>query len=129
MQLFELLRGDRRWGFAEKIDSLLSLREGDDVPDGFLTGEDGAQISIHRVQITRDAQKHYHKRLTEYYVVLSGEGEIELDDERVPVKPGDVIMIPPGTAHALRGEFEIINIVIPPFEADDEYGVESEPGE
>jgi mannose-6-phosphate isomerase-like protein (cupin superfamily) len=86
-----------------------------------ITGADGSDVSIHRVTISRDAQKHYHTRLTEYYVILSGEGEMELGDERVAVKAGDVIMIPPGVAHVARGSFEIINVVSPAFDAADEH--------
>ena len=86
-----------------------------------ITGEDNDLLSVHRVTIRKEARKHYHTRLTEYYIILSGSGEIELDDERVPVKPGDVIMIPPGTRHVARGELEIINIVCPPFDPADEH--------
>lgn len=86
-----------------------------------ITARDKGPASIHRVVIRGEAKLHYHKVQTEYYVVLSGEGDIELDGERHAVEPGDVICIPPGTRHALRGHFEIINVVIPPFDASDEY--------
>lgn len=86
-----------------------------------ITAEDNDLLSIHRVVIKKEAEKHYHKKSTEYYVILSGTGEIELDDERVAVKPGDVVMIPPLTEHVARGNFEIINIVCPPFDPDDEF--------
>ncbi len=91
-----------------------------------ITGADNDLLSVHRVTISKEAQKHYHKRLTEYYVVLSGTGEIELNDDRVPVKPGDVVMIPPLTKHVARGDFEIINIVCPPFDPNDEYLAEGD---
>jgi len=89
-----------------------------------LTAEDNELLSIHRVSIRTEGRKHYHTRLTEYYVILSGTGEIELDDDRVEVKPGDVVMIPPGTRHAARGDFEILNVVCPPFDPEDEHDVE-----
>ncbi len=89
-----------------------------------ITGADNDLVSIHRVRIEGEAKEHYHKKLTEYYVVLSGSGEMELDGRRVPVEPGHVIMISPNTRHALRGHFEIINMVCPPFEEGDEYVVE-----
>ena len=89
-----------------------------------ITGADNDLLSVHRVAIDGKAQVHYHKELTEYYVILEGSGEIILDGERLPVGPDDVIMIPPGTHHALDGEFEIINIVCPPFDPADEHLVE-----
>ena len=89
-----------------------------------ITGEDNDLVSVHRVRIDGEAQKHYHDRLTECYVVLTGMGEIELDDDTVAVEPGDVVYIPPKTQHALRGRFEIINVVAPPFDASDEHVVE-----
>jgi hypothetical protein len=39
-----------------------------------------------------------------------------MDGERRPVRPGDVFLIPAGVPHALRGRFEILNIVTPPFD-------------
>ena len=89
-----------------------------------ITAEHNDRVSIHRTRINREAKKHYHKALTEYYVILCGSGEIEIDDDCVPVKPGDVIMIPPMTKHVARGDFEIINVVAPPFDPADEYVVE-----
>ncbi|MCP4642769.1 MAG: cupin domain-containing protein [bacterium] len=89
-----------------------------------VTGADNDRVSIHRVRIEGEAKKHYHKVLHEHYIVLEGSGEVELGDERVPVEAGDVIAIPPGTPHALRGHFEIINVVTPPFDSEDEYVVE-----
>lgn len=88
-----------------------------------VTADDTSQLSIHRVSIRGEAESHYHKRLTEYYVILDGVGEIEADGELLSVKPGDVIMIPPETRHALRGNFDIINIVAPPFDPEDEHVV------
>lgn len=89
-----------------------------------ITGADNDLLSVHRVSIDATAQVHYHNELTEYYVILEGSGTIMLDGERVPVGPNDVIMIPPGTRHALDGTFEIINIVCPPFDPADEHPVD-----
>jgi len=89
-----------------------------------ITAADNDRVSVHRVAIRGEAKTHYHETLTEVYVILEGTGEIELDDEHVPVEPGDVVYIPPSTRHALHGHFDIINIVSPPFDADDEHMVE-----
>jgi mannose-6-phosphate isomerase-like protein (cupin superfamily) len=87
---------------------------------GFAT-PDNATATIHLVDITTDARTHYHKKLTEIYLILEGAGFMELDGERVPVKPMTSIMIKPGCRHRLIGKFKIINIPIPAFDPDDEW--------
>lgn len=89
-----------------------------------LTGEDGGPISFHMVRIRGQATKHRHRTLTETYYCLEGYGQIELDDEVHDFSPGTVVMIPPGVAHAARGDVTIINVVSPPFDPDDEEPVE-----
>ena len=37
--------------------------------------------SLHVVDITEDAQTHYHKQITELYYVLAGTGQMELDGQ------------------------------------------------
>jgi len=89
-----------------------------------ITGADNDLVSVHRTRIEGEAKRHYHREHQECYVVLEGEGVIELDEATHAVGPGDTILIPAGTEHALRGQFEIINIVTPPFDAEDEFIVE-----
>ena len=67
------------------------------------------------------AEKHYHKKTTEYYYVLDGTGHISLDDQIQPIKKGDVIKIEPGVKHqAIEGEtpLEILVIEVPPAQGD-----------
>jgi hypothetical protein len=52
----------------------------------FLVPENTA-ASIHLVDIKTDPEVHYHDKHTEIYYVIEGEGFIELDGERTPVKP------------------------------------------
>lgn len=82
-----------------------------------------APASVHRVEITTDAQVHYHTAHTETYYVLECEegASIELDGELVPVSPGVVVMIPPGVRHRAVGRMTILNIVVPPFDPADEW--------
>jgi mannose-6-phosphate isomerase-like protein (cupin superfamily) len=77
--------------------------------------------SIHLVDIRADARTHYHKKLTEIYLILEGSGEMELDGERVPVGPLSTILIHPGCRHRAIGEMKIVNIPIPAFDPDDEW--------
>ena len=68
----------------------------------FVDAEHGV-ASIHLVEITEDARVHYHKKLTEIYLVLEGEGYLELDGERVPVRPMSSVLIRPGCRHRGAG--------------------------
>jgi mannose-6-phosphate isomerase-like protein (cupin superfamily) len=77
--------------------------------------------SLHLVDIHLDAQLHHHQRTTEIYVVLEGEGELELDGTRIPVKPLTSILIQPGCRHRAIGRLRILNIPIPPFDPTDEF--------
>ncbi|MGC8744811.1 MAG: cupin domain-containing protein [Verrucomicrobiia bacterium] len=77
--------------------------------------------SVHLVEIKADAIAHYHKKTTEIYVVLEGEGFIELDGQSVPVKPLSAVYIPPFCRHRAVGKLKILNIPIPPFDPNDEW--------
>ncbi len=77
--------------------------------------------TVHVVDIQADSQTHYHKRMTEIYVVLEGEGTIELDGETFPLKPMTSVMIHPGCRHRAVGQLRILNIPIPAFDETDEW--------
>jgi mannose-6-phosphate isomerase-like protein (cupin superfamily) len=77
--------------------------------------------TVHLVDIQSDARAHYHKRLTEIYIILEGEGCLELDGAQVPVKPLTTVMIHPGCRHRAIGSLRILNIPIPAFDPDDEW--------
>ena len=46
-------------------------------------------------------ERHYHKITEEFYFILEGAGEIELDGERRIVGSGDAILIPAGAWHTI----------------------------
>ena len=82
---------------------------------------DNGVATIHLLDVSRDARTHYHKRLTEIYLVLEGEGHLELDGERVPVRPMTAVYIRPGCRHRAVGKMRIINIPVPAFDPKDEF--------
>jgi mannose-6-phosphate isomerase-like protein (cupin superfamily) len=82
---------------------------------------ENAPASVHVVEIHVDARTHYHKRLTETYVILEGQGHLELDGKQIPVRPMMAVMIKPGCRHRAVGTLRVINIVIPPFDPADEW--------
>ena len=59
--------------------------------------------------------------MTEIYLVLEGEGQIELDGEVISVKPMTTILIKPGCRHRAIGEMKIINIPVHTFDPADEH--------
>jgi len=77
--------------------------------------------SIHLVEISKDSRAHYHQKLTEIYLILEGEGYMELDGEMVPVKPMTTVLIKPGCRHRAVGKMRIINIPIPAYDPEDEW--------
>jgi mannose-6-phosphate isomerase-like protein (cupin superfamily) len=80
--------------------------------------------TLHTVTISKNAETHYHKTLTEVYYFLEGEGHMELNGESLPVKQGMAVLIPPGVRHrAVAGAqpMKILNYVTPPFDPADEW--------
>jgi mannose-6-phosphate isomerase-like protein (cupin superfamily) len=79
--------------------------------------------TVHLTDISVDSRLHYHKKMTEIYIVLEGEGYLEADGERIPLKPMTTVMIRPGCVHRAVGKLRIINVPMPPFDPADEYEV------
>ena len=82
---------------------------------------DNTVATVHLTDIHEDAETHYHKRMTEIYVILDGEGHMELDGEVVPVKPLSAVFIKPGCRHRAVGRMRILNIPVPAFDETDEW--------
>lgn len=91
-----------------------------------ITGLDNEVASVHVVNISTDSKVHYHRKLTEFYYVLDGSGEIELDGNIAELTPGTVVMIRPGVKHRARGNLKILNFVVPPFDETDEFNSDGE---
>ncbi len=84
---------------------------------------DNPVATLHYVDISADARTHYHKKLTELYLILETEGDcfMELDGARVPVKPLTTILIKPGCRHRAVGRMKIVNVPVPAFDPEDEW--------
>lgn len=84
--------------------------------------EENSVASMHLVEIKHDSELHYHKRMTELYYVLEGEGHIELDGQIHPLSPGTAVLIKPGCRHRAVGKFlKILNVPVPKFDPADEF--------
>ena len=90
-------------------------------------GPDNTLATVHLTDISRDSRPHYHKRMTEIYIVLEGEGVLEADGKTYPLRPFTAVMIPPGCVHRAVGNLRIINVPMPPFDPSDEFDPEGAP--
>lgn len=78
-----------------------------------------APASVHLLELSDEPTCHYHRKTTEIYVILEGEGHLELDGELVPVAPNTAVMIKPGCRHRGIGTMKLFNISIPKFDPED----------
>ena len=84
--------------------------------------DDPEQIaSFHIVTISENSRIHYHKKMTEIYYVLEGEGILELDNNKIKLQQGISVMIKPGCRHRAIGNLTLINVPIPAFDEKDEW--------
>ena len=82
--------------------------------------------TLHVTNISKDAKRHYHRTLTETYYILecNEEAYLELDDDRVQLRPGMAVLIPPGVIHRAVGSMRVLIVVSPNFDPEDEFVVE-----
>lgn len=80
--------------------------------------ESGAAAWVHAVDID-GAKPHFHKRGTELYYVLDGEGAVLLDGVEHAVKRGSLVHIPPGVVHGAVGRMRVLVVGIPDIAEDD----------
>ena len=69
-------------------------------------------------------ERHYHAESEEFYYVLEGAGEIEIDGDRAAVVLGDAIVIPAGAWHQItagQAELRFLCCCSPPYRHEDTY--------
>ncbi|MEW6355485.1 MAG: cupin domain-containing protein [Planctomycetota bacterium] len=77
--------------------------------------------TLHITEIHAESKVHYHKNMTEIYLVLDGEGEMELDGDRVPLRPMTSVLIKPSCRHRAVGRLRVVVVPIPAFDPEDEW--------
>lgn len=65
------------------------------------------------------SRPHYHRRSTELYYVLEGEGSVTLDGVEHAVRKGSIVQIPPGVVHSANGRVQVLVVGIPDIAEDD----------
>jgi quercetin dioxygenase-like cupin family protein len=81
-------------------------------------GPAGLAAWAHAVDID-GARPHFHRRSTELYYVLEGEGCVTMDGVGHPVRPGSIVHIPPGVVHGAQGRMRVLVVGIPDIAEDD----------
>ena len=56
------------------------------------------------VQVRGSLPPHFHKLTQEVVYMLSGEGLLQLDADRIPIKAGAVVRIPAGRVHTFTNQ-------------------------
>ena len=87
--------------------------------DRLISRENSGVVAwVHAVDI-ESAREHYHKRATELYYVLEGEGVVVLDGTEHAVRKGSLVHIPPGVVHGAKGRMRVLVTGIPDIADDD----------
>jgi mannose-6-phosphate isomerase-like protein (cupin superfamily) len=68
-------------------------------------------------------QRHYHKMSEEFYFILDGLGQMEIDGEERTVMPGDAILIPSGSWHQIVAQetLRMLCCCAPPYAHEDTF--------
>lgn len=75
------------------------------------------------LSVGQSTERHYHKLSEEFYFILEGRGEMEVDGEKRDVSEGDAILIPPGAWHTItaRAPLRFLCCCAPPYSHEDTY--------
>jgi mannose-6-phosphate isomerase-like protein (cupin superfamily) len=69
--------------------------------------------------------RHHHRESEEFYYLVEGSGEIEVDGEWAPVAAGDAILIPAGAWHRIRAgdaaPLRLLCACAPPYRDEDTF--------
>ncbi len=76
-----------------------------------------------RVSAGGATERHYHRISEEFYFILEGRGEMEIDGATRTVGPGDAILIPAGAWHTIAAseDLRFLCCCAPPYSHDDTY--------
>jgi mannose-6-phosphate isomerase-like protein (cupin superfamily) len=71
--------------------------------------------------------RHYHRASEEFYFLLEGSGDMEIDGERRRVGAGDAVLIPAGSWHQItadaRTPIRMLCCCSPPYSHEDTFFV------
>lgn len=79
---------------------------------------------VQLVEIKGKVSRHLHKKQTEVFVVVDGNGTLEIGDEKHHAKCGDVFLCSPETVHSVEGNLKIL-VFKYNYEKEDNYWLDS----
>jgi mannose-6-phosphate isomerase-like protein (cupin superfamily) len=97
----------------------------------FWQAADGSCDLAHLVVLPgHGTERHWHERLTEVYLIVRGNGVIELDGEEMLVGARNAVVIAPQARHDLRNvsddELELYVLAHPRFDPEDVHHEEAQ---
>jgi mannose-6-phosphate isomerase-like protein (cupin superfamily) len=95
-RLVQTVRLEEREPFVTADGSI--IRELAGVPSGNSVNQSLAEATV---PPGGETIEHFHRTSEEIYLFVAGMGTMRLDGEEAPVRGGDCVVIPPGTAHKL----------------------------
>ena len=71
----------------------------------------------------QSTQRHQHRETEEIYLLLEGEGDIEIDGEARRVRAGDAVLIPAGAWHQITATagLRFLCCCVPPYSDADTF--------
>ena len=89
--------------------------------------EDSLQSTFF-IAVKKNVLHHYHKEHSECIVILSGKGEMSLENQKIKLRRGVQVSIPKNKVHAVvvtgKKPLKVISIQSPMFDGKDRYFVE-----
>jgi quercetin dioxygenase-like cupin family protein len=81
-----------------------------------------ARASVFVIWIKSGVRKHKHAEHSETVHILKGKGTMQLGNQTLEIRKGDIIFIPEGTPHSVQvkgGTMKVISIQAPEFDGTD----------
>ncbi|MEX2494801.1 MAG: cupin domain-containing protein [Woeseia sp.] len=106
--------GVQAWANVHEGKGLIDVKvfpfERGSLPANFLTYDipPGASEGVHTHQLNDPVEGSFD----EFYYIVSGEGQMEIGDEIVPVKAGDYVFTPIGVPHGIENTSSTTNLKV-----------------
>ena len=86
------------------LDNAEHYNWGDGCDGWHLLKGDGLSVIQERVPPGKFEIKHFHHHSRQFFYILSGEATMVVNNERITLRAGQGIEIPPGTRHQFRND-------------------------